>query len=1077
MNILKLFGLLSLLVVASLASPSRQEDTKNDEYGTVNHQRSELLRSIFQPSNNRQSLQADLSEDDEVCQPGIPASLCLDSEDALLRDNPGEGERSDNFNVMYRVCVPFVRSVDGRKSFTPSCVPKNMVDNLVYRGAIPAGIVFNGEYYDCKCKRTPVDSVDQELDQTDELQSGSKEEDENDRNSDLIGLDLDLNVGENNKGKGGGSGTPSQPPSQPPPSRPSNAGKPSPSHPVHPTHPGQSNNPSQNPSSPTPPSPTPPSPTPPSPPPSSIESVTNLALDVNQNTTCNMIRESMGVYRVSITVTMSNLFPSAVVIGLDSYNGRIRDRGSCDNRKTNTSEIWDNSLWNPTTNLNTPKWSIESVSNIANSNSAVVTYVAVFTLDELRACVSSNGTSNLVGHHANQNDTSIIDGTWYITKVIPESMSNASAGEIIQYSHKCHFQVHQSGGGIDTITYETQKSNSTLVVQWIRSLCTECGRVAFTLRTCFLYNSTQNISHGPYLTNPVAIKKNGACVGRPNNALSNDFTIAPLPGSNNASICRPAGLFGDQTQCCQEWIVNGISDKTEPPFHGPVTLAWTSVMGQPSSIPTAVISRKDDIIVTANVLVIDPCEHFNDIRVDDVMEGEIQLYRDAALYSPYECCGTNPLVESERVYAALHLAINASLCNEFSAVINNVTLIYYELATPVDVVHETILIFDITQPTLPASVEYMIIVPDHHDLNASCAPRVSWIIKKKYTPQTMVKVIVAWNVTHVPYSNQYPLLNGGVSSSMNLSPNVNSGAPGRSHLMSKGGVGRNSEASSDQENRKGSASFTQGSGEKSAFTRFSSHVSRGYPLYQEKPYHYKNVLASNSSSSGGGGFNNNDTTVDEDTNEYVYQNRTTRNRPPKPTRRSVNPPENVPRLPFWLTRPHREHPSEKPQRGSRQIPQKHPGNKEQQSTPLHLNNKQEDRLVSHHSSLIFQNEKILSEKTQKLQFARFTFNELQSSRPMEITCLLNSYWDENSRTCRRSDREEDDEFTKWFPGRRGHEIQTTWLKSMTIVFLSFMVATLCFYGCFRCHGYSQPHHRHHHLDHNGRRDMGEYLRG
>ena len=479
-----------------------------------------------------------------------------------------------------------------------------------------------------------------------------------------------------------------------------------------------------------------PQPQPMPPPPHQTPTLPDTVLDdvrVTRNTTCSVVKKTAGKYTMKVSIEMENGLPSAAVIGLNPYNNNIKKRGSCDNRKSNLTATWNSQLWSASSNLNAPKWTIVQVPSV-NGNT-LVTYSADFTVDDLFGCSGPNGENNLI---VGSNQNTVFEGTLYISKIIPTDISNAGAGELVQFDRECSFQIHQAGKGIDTICYRYMDTSVNINMRWLLSLCTESGKIAFSMRTCVEKNKNDG-GHDDdmYLYSPKIL---GTA-----NAPNGTFSIASL-GDPNA--CK----FENADLCCQDWFIKGLTDDAEPPFVGAVDVAWKygKGIGQPEAEDVS------NVFVTINAFVLDACDSFNDIVVNDTLEGHVELFRDPNFRDHYDCCTGAPVMDHHRVYAALVLAIDASLCDEFVGLIINVTLVYRRPSEEGGGILEKVTIYDVNNPGLLASLNYDVIVETNP--GETCIPKISWLAIKKAGGDSKVDVIIAWNATHVPFPNNYPLV-------------------------------------------------------------------------------------------------------------------------------------------------------------------------------------------------------------------------------------------------------------------------------------------------------------------------------
>ena len=434
---------------------------------------------------------------------------------------------------------------------------------------------------------------------------------------------------------------------------------------------------------------------------------------------------------MQIVVAVETSAQTALIVGLTPYNDNVRIRGTCDNRNSNLTASWTASgeLWSPFSSVNSPLWLLSRTPFVGGFE--IATYTADFTLNDFFGCVGSNGENNLV---VGSMQNTIFEGELSIAKVVPRSLYNEAAGEIVQYEKECSFQIHQEGQGVDTINYINSVGTADVTIRWLRSLCTETGRIAFSIRTCVNKNADDDgYDDSMYLYDPMILGSQSA----PNGT----FSMSSV-GSVNA--CG----YQTSTVCCQEWLIRGLTDDAEPPFVGAVRTYWKY-----GNVDDDVLIS--NVYATINAFVLDACDPFNDVYVNDTLEGNVELFRDPGYNVHYECCSGTPIFDRHRVYAALILDVDFSLCGEFSGLFTNVTLVYYKPTSEGGGVLETVLIYDVNNPGLAESEDYDVTVET--DPGEPCLPKISWLALKKACGDAKVDVIIAWNVTHVPYPNNYPV--------------------------------------------------------------------------------------------------------------------------------------------------------------------------------------------------------------------------------------------------------------------------------------------------------------------------------
>jgi hypothetical protein len=617
-----------------------------------------------------------------------------------------KGDDSRCADKTFRMCLT---SSDDLGALRPSCVDKQTVRRLLKTGHVLAGNVYQGYYYDCNCDRSNLDPGI--------VGKQTSDEDEIMRNDPSRTKDSSSNRdGDDRKDKDDTSDRKDENDRlQPQP--PHRTGDEDDANDRRPRFPPQTkNDDDDNASNDLP-----------------IDSRSNSDLTLKDlqltlNTTCDIVKKAAGIYTVSVSIAVEDNSSVAVVIGLNPYNMNIKTRGTCDDRKSDSTATWDSALWSPTGNVNAPRWSV--VKTPGDNGFSIATYTADFTINDLFECLGPNGENNLI---VESDGNTLFEGTWYISKIVPINLQDAKLGELLEFDRKCAFQIHQSGKGIDTLYYRYLDKSVDISVRSLLSLCTEMGRVSFNIRTCVEKNSG---NANKYLFDPVALETSAV----PNGTFS-------ISTTGNANACK---IETDDT-CCQDWLIQGLTEEAEPPFVGAIKILWK--YGTVEDLNSDDVS---DVIVTVNAYVLDDCDYYNDVIVNDTLEGQIELFSDPNFRVPYVCCSGPSILNYHRVYAALLLAINPSLCDEFVGLIVNVTLVYHKEAKDGGGILETVLIYDVNDPFLPISEFYDVIVETHP--GEQCVPRISWLAIKKTEGDANVEAIIAWNATHVPFPNAYPLV-------------------------------------------------------------------------------------------------------------------------------------------------------------------------------------------------------------------------------------------------------------------------------------------------------------------------------
>jgi hypothetical protein len=452
-----------------------------------------------------------------------------------------------------------------------------------------------------------------------------------------------------------------------------------------------------------------------------------IELTIVEYATCNVVRQSLGVYTVTAAMTVLNGEPSAPVIELESYNDNIRQRGTCSNRMTDLNGEWDfdSDLWVPASNINSPKWAVTDIDQ--EGDLVTIGYAAEFTLQELGECENYMGEGGFISQ---SEDLRTFEGNWHLSKVVPVDINDENAGEMVQYDRTCHFQIHQGGDGLDTLCYVSRKLDVT--VQWTRSFCTESGRIGFGLTTCV---AKENTDQG-YLYQPTVLSTASVPEGT--------FEIDP---DSEPDACY---YNHDESRCCQDWDVTGISPDAEPPFIDSINIHFLYGLNDEENP-----HLDHEVTIIINAYMLDDCDALNDIDIDDIIEGHVQLYRDPDYQHEYECCESFPFIDCHRAYAALLLAIDPDVCHEFLGTITNITLVYYEEGEYDDTELASVLIYDYENENLPETELFDVMIET--DENMPCEPRISWYLKKRYSAGAKIKAIVGWKATHVPYENMYPV--------------------------------------------------------------------------------------------------------------------------------------------------------------------------------------------------------------------------------------------------------------------------------------------------------------------------------
>ena len=601
--------------------------------------------------------------------------------DTSTNDDACKGDDSKCADGSYRTCS---NDLDANDRRVISCVDKRTMITLLKTGHVLAGSVYRGYYYDCNCNTSNVG--------TGGVETGT---DATKTSNDAILID----------DKNDTKDAPTPPDSSPPlpvdsipPSLP----------PIEEDVPIEEHVPLN-------------------------RNVVLKDLRLTLNTTCDIVKKATGIYTVSVSVAVEDGAPNAVVIGLNPYNANVRKRGTCDDRNSNAIAAWDSFLWDPTINVNAPRWNVTKTS--VGDGFSLVTYRADFTIDDLFGCLGPNGENNLIVESV---PNVLYEGTWFISKVAPKDVNDETLGESLQYKRECAFQIHQSGKGIDTLYYRHHDKSTTIDVRWLLSLCTELGRVAFNVRTCVEKTSSRRIDGnvGKYLFDPT--------IGSTKDVTNDTFSISLVKGGG-AGVCNSETI----DSCCQDWLIQGLTEEAEPPFSGAIEITWKygTVDGS--------VDDATNVMATVSAHVLDACDESNDVVVNDTLEGHVRLFRDPNFSVPYDCCSAPPIVNSHRFYASLALAINPALCEEFVGLIVNITLVYHKEGATTDDVPETVLIYDVNDPNATASRTYDVIVETHP--KETCNAKISWLAIKKSKGNAKVEVVIAWNATHVPYANGYPI--------------------------------------------------------------------------------------------------------------------------------------------------------------------------------------------------------------------------------------------------------------------------------------------------------------------------------
>lgn len=461
------------------------------------------------------------------------------------------------------------------------------------------------------------------------------------------------------------------------------------------------------------------------------ESSGDGSLLLKQNTTCNLRKLEVNLYRITVVVTVASEESTAVVIGLDNYNENIRKRGSCDNRQSNTLLPWDDSLWSPSTLVNEPLWRIKSVLPQQNGAFNLITYEADFTLNDLLNCVGPIGETNLI---TVSDKNTVYEGVWHISKNIPARLNDESSGEMVQFEKDCSFQIHQSGSGVDSICYITDKMK--LFVRWMKSICTSDGKLGFIIETCLSSASSANNQNALSLLYDPTISITP-------NVPNGTFSIAAMGQDGECDYVKTS--IHNKLACCQLWMIEGLTNDALPPFVEPVVINWRKGKQGDNLYDPVYYNNTDTSKVVINACVLDSCDSFNTIIVNDTITGRVRLYKDDQYLNPYVFQSSRPFADCARVYAQLHLNVPKTQCLQFIGLFRSLTLTYVHNGNET---LEEIIIYDIDNGTTINGSIYDVRIDT--DPLAPCYPRISWKLRSAHYKHVKVIATFSWNVTHVP---------------------------------------------------------------------------------------------------------------------------------------------------------------------------------------------------------------------------------------------------------------------------------------------------------------------------------------
>ena len=361
-------------------------------------------------------------------------------------------------------------------------------------------------------------------------------------------------------------------------------------------------------------------------------------------------------------------------------------------------------------------------------------------------------------------------------------------------------------------------------------LCTRYGKVAYSVRTWVAsypnrigHRGIYDVEHGVY----EAVKLSEATVSP---SMNEHFDIYEVDSEYNCKIALeseqrqlkpsppPLGAGGDgdfnhrardKWWCYQDWMVEGVSESTYPPFLSQIRLAWTAVvttdLDPPPSMERSSSERprhqtggagggvdeeikrrsatgdggggnndKDTFAIVLNTGFYDnPCDSgdHNIISSGAEIEGRIVLYTDSKYETEYEPSnGADKLTDGSRVYAALKLSLRSQHCPLFVAVIEKV-----EVSFPVIEAFEdgsvaekgifTETIYDRSTSTLGSGddddddngdaeteyTDYDVRIETEED--TLCVPKISWLALQKAPPGRKSTLSFVWSIYYLPKSS------------------------------------------------------------------------------------------------------------------------------------------------------------------------------------------------------------------------------------------------------------------------------------------------------------------------------------